>query len=267
MTAATFGPFPTGTVEHVSRAIGELYSGSELTTLLSEVRLQDDLGPGTTKWRRLASAISAHQAKSQTGKALISTVTIAFRPDRTLTRKQAADVAKDEVIQALSLVGLTVRSDGKVARATRARTDDEALQRTDRLRDFLQRRGAHTEVLTYCRPELLRSDYYEAVFEAVKGLGTRLRQMTALDKDGYPLVAAALEGQDSLLKLNPLTTQRERNEQLGIASLTKGVFSAFRNPSAHEPRLIWTMSEQDALDTLGTLSLIHRRLDHATRRG
>lgn len=263
---APIAPFLYGTVEHVSRAIGELYSGSELTALLAEVRLGDELGPSATKWRRLAASISAHQTRTQTGKALVGVVTVAFRPDRTLSRKSAADEAKDEVIQALSLAGLTVRSDGKVARTARAQTDDEALQRTNRMREFLQRRGAHAEVLAYCRPELLRTDHYESVFEAVKGLGTRLRLMTAIDKDGYPLVADALEGQNSILKLNPLRNQRERNEQLGIASLTKGVFSAFRNPSAHEPRVTWTMTEQDALDVLGTLSLIHRRLDHATRR-
>ena len=50
----------------------------------------------------------------------------------------------------------------------------------------------HGVVSTDCRPGLLRSDYDEAIFEAVKGLGTRLRMMTALDKDGYGLVADAL---------------------------------------------------------------------------
>ena len=31
----------------------------------------------------------------------------------------------------------------------------------------------------------------------------------------------------------------------------KGVFAAFRNPAAHEPKIVWTMTEQDALDVLG----------------
>ena len=39
-----------------------------------------------------------------------------------------------------------------------------------------------------------------------------------------------------------------------------------RNPAAHEPKLYWTMSELDALDVLGTLSMIHRRLDTAISR-
>ncbi|WP_276309372.1 TIGR02391 family protein [Cryobacterium aureum] len=48
------------------------------------------------------------------------------------------------------------------------------------------------------------------------------------------------------------------------SSLAKGLFSAFRNPVAHEPRIEWVLTEQDALDVLGTLSMIHRRLDSAT---
>lgn len=44
----------------------------------------------------------------------------------------------------------------------------------------------------------------------------------------------------------------------------QGAFSAFRGPAMHEPRLEWTLTEQDALDVLGTLSMIHRRLAAAT---
>ena len=43
----------------------------------------------------------------------------------------------------------------------------------------------------------------------------------------------------------------------------KGIFSAFRNPEAHELKVLWHVSETDALDLLSTLSLIHRRLDGA----
>jgi len=41
------------------------------------------------------------------------------------------------------------------------------------------------------------------------------------------------------------------------------VFSAFRNPGAHQPKLAWHVAEADALDLLCTLSLVHRRLDKA----
>jgi hypothetical protein len=35
------------------------------------------------------------------------------------------------------------------------------------------------------------------------------------------------------------------------------------NPTAHSPRISWPMTEQDALDLLTLLSMLHRRLDQA----
>lgn len=257
-------PFPSGTLEQTCKLIGDLYSGSDLTRILAEVPLRNDPGEGNTKWRRLAFAVSSNQASTGTGNALIALVTAAMRPDRILDRAAEAHQSRDELNQVLSLVGLRVRDDGKVARATKAQTTDEAQDRTERLRTLLDRRGAHAEVLAYCRPELLRNDYYEAVFEAIKGLGSRMRQLTGLDADGYGLVESAMAGSSPQLRINTLQTRTQRDEQLGVANLAKGLFSAFRNPAAHEPRAEWTLTEQDALDVLGTLSMIHRRLDGAT---
>jgi hypothetical protein len=38
----------------------------------------------------------------------------------------------------------------------------------------------------------------------------------------------------------------------------------FRNPVAHDPRLRRTVSDDELLELLTTLSMIHRRLDTAT---
>lgn len=72
-----------------------------------------------------------------------------------------------------------------------------------------------------------------------------------------------MSGQDPRLRINKGLTKTERDKQLGIANLMKGLSSAFRNPVAHVPCLTWAMAEQGALDVLATLSLIHRRLDRA----
>ena len=260
---ASIQPFPAGTIESVAKIVGDLYSGSELSRLAAEVPLKDDPGEGITKWRRLAHGLSSNQAKTRTGNALVKLVTVAMRPDHTLDRKQRADVARDELNQTLSLVGLKVLDDGRISTTKPAKTDSEALARTERLRKLLEQRRAHSQVLAYCREELLRNEYYEAVFEAIKGLGARLREMSGVDADGYALVDKTLAGQTPIISINSRTTRTERDEQVGVANLAKGLFSAFRNPAAHEPRLRWSLTEMDALDVLGTLSLIHRRLDQA----
>lgn len=258
-----YPPFPAGALEQVCKLIGELYSGTELTRIMAQIPLRSDPGEGITKWRRLAYAVSSNQASTQSGNAVIALITTAMRPDRILDRADAARHTRDELNQVLSLVAMKVREDGRVGRAMRAHTTDEAQDRTEHLRALLLRRGAHNEVLSYCRPELLRKDYYEAVFEAIKGLGSRVRQLTGIDADGYRLMDSAMAGAEPVLRINALRTRTQRDEQLGVANLAKGLFSAFRNPAAHEPRIEWTLTEQDALDVLGTLSMIHRRLDGA----
>lgn len=264
MTTEKHPPFRAGTLEHVCKLIAELCSGSELTRIMAEIPLRSDPGEGNTKWRRLAHAVSSNQARTQNGNALVALIATSIRPERILDRADAAGQTRDELNQALSLVALRVRDDGRVARTIQACTVDEATARTQHLGGMLQRRGAHAEVLAYGRPELLRTDYYEAVFEAIKRLGSRLRADARNCGDGYGLVEAVMAGGSPRIRLNSLSTRTQRDEQLGVANLAKGLFSAFRNPAAHEPRIEWNLSEQDALDVLGTLSVIHRRLDGAT---
>jgi uncharacterized protein (TIGR02391 family) len=43
----------------------------------------------------------------------------------------------------------------------------------------------------------------------------------------------------------------------------KGLFSTFRNPAAHAPKVAWATLRSDALDILTLASMLHRRLDEA----
>jgi uncharacterized protein (TIGR02391 family) len=263
VAAKSVQAFSVGTIEAVAKIVGELYSGSELTRILASVNLPDPLSEGMTKWKRLAASMQEKQLEQRDGRPILALVIAAMAPDRTLDRRAAAGVARDELTQILSLSGYAVRDDGRIGRATRTTTASEAAARSERLHKLLTARGAHAEVVQHCRPELLRKDCYEAVFEAVKGLGARLRKKSGLDEDGRALVQAAMRGKQPRVLLTDCSTLTERNEQEGVALLAEGVFAAFRNPAAHEPRLVWEVSEQDALDVLGTLSMIHRRLDSA----
>ena len=165
----------------------------------------------------------------------------------------------------LAFIGLKIRDDGKVGRTEHASTLSEAAKLANRLHTELNRRCTHTEVLKYCREEILNKDLFHAVFEAVKGLAERIRQMTGLTEDGSRLIDQALAtgGAVPILAINNLHTETELSEQNGLANLTKGVFGMFRNVTAHVPRITWPINEADALDIFTTLSLIHRRLDGA----
>jgi uncharacterized protein (TIGR02391 family) len=87
-----------------------------------------------------------------------------------------------------------------------------------------------------------------------------------LTDDTATLVDKTLAGDSPILAINPLSTESERSEQRGFVNLVKGTFGMFRNTTAHEARILWTMDKADAEDLLSLASLIHRRLDSATTR-
>lgn len=256
--------FGTGSVEEIARSIGELFSGSVLTRVIRDAKLDKyDPGEGNTKWRRIAAAMDAQQRTQGDGRPVLSMILSAMQPDRHFGVQAQAKICREELNVILALSELRVRDDGLIGKAKKAATMDEAMTRAGLLRTHLEQRGAHPEVVRQCRPELLKADYYEAVFEAIKGLGDRMRRMGGIDLDGRNLIQSTMRGKDPAIKINAGATATQRNEQEGTALIAEGLFAAFRNPAAHEPQLTWKMSEQDALDVLGTASLVHRRLDDA----
>jgi uncharacterized protein (TIGR02391 family) len=78
---------------------------------------------------------------------------------------------------------------------------------------------------------------------------------------------AALGGNAPILAFNTLQSKTERTEHMGLMYLAKGLFGAFRNVTAHAPKIQWPITEQDALELMALASLIHRRLDKAVKTG
>lgn len=75
MAARPVPPFGVGTVEQVSRIVGDLYSGSQLSVIIASTRLAGDPGAGLTKWRRIDEIITDSQQRTGTGAAVISVCT------------------------------------------------------------------------------------------------------------------------------------------------------------------------------------------------
>jgi uncharacterized protein (TIGR02391 family) len=113
----------------------------------------------------------------------------------------------------------------------------------------------------------MQQNYFHAVLEAAKSVADKLRTLTGVSGDGSPLVDATCSlSTGPRVAFNSLATDWERSEQTGTAALLKGLFSTFRNPTAHAPKLLWAVSRRDALDMLTLTSMLHRRLDDATVR-
>ena len=118
-------------------------------------------------------------------------------------------------------------------------------------------------MLQFCKAELIADNYFHAVQEATKSIAVKLRTRTGLTYDGGTLVDMSLGGDLPMLAINALKSESEKSEQRGFVNLLKGTFGMFRNPTAHEARILWNMDKGDAEDLLSLASLVHRRLDRA----
>jgi uncharacterized protein (TIGR02391 family) len=261
-------PFTPAAVEQICRVLGEVVTGSEIPNLI--VPLKAPEAPGAeinTKWKRLFNAVAVAQNRQQDGRPLVRLVSVVMNPVR-FSSQMKYDECRTRVNEKLLFAGLKVREDGKVVREAQAATTvAEAQQRANDLRAELIRRDVHPDVLRFCRAELLQQNYFHAVLEASKSVADKLRTKTGEDGDGSPLVDATCSLKSGpRIAFNDLGTEWSRSEHTGIAMLLKGLFSTFRNPTAHAPKVLWATSRPEALDMLTLASMLHRRLDDATLR-
>jgi uncharacterized protein (TIGR02391 family) len=257
-------------LEALCNVLGDTQSGltgSEIGRYLQECGINDPL-PGMTKRVRLLEALRSKQNVDRCANNVLRFVKRVMDPVRHVGSRDYYEAKRAEVNAVLAFSALELREDGSLHRRSTARTLTQAEAAASALRKALVERKVHGDVLKFCRAELLADNYFHAVFEAAKSVAEKLREKTGLVSDGAPLIDEALGlGKTGIPRLtfNSLRTESERSEHTGLMNLIKGLFGAFRNTTAHAPKIHWQVTEQDALDILTTISLIHRRLDSAVR--
>ena len=256
-----------GSLESICKTLGETnngLSGTEITKYLAECNIKD-LQLNSTKWKRLYDALYSKQTEDRCSNNVLAFIKYVMRPSRHIHRKEWFENIRTELNYVLSFEGFELNESGELKQADKVQTFDEAEARAQNLRKTLLDRKIHPDVLAFCRAELLVDNYFHAVFEATKSIAEKIRIKTNLTTDGAELIdqAFSYKGKIPYLALNKLTTESEESEQKGFMNLLKGVFGTFRNTTAHAPKITWNIDEQDALDILSTVSLIHRKLDKA----
>lgn len=262
--------FETNVLERLCAVLADTstgLTGSEIGRLLARLGIADP-APSFTKRVRLFEALQARQQQDHFGNQVIALIQESMNPARYTGNPEQFDNRRTNPNVVLAFAGLELAEDGKLRAQTAATTLNEAEQRAGRLQHELRRRTVHHEVLRFCRAELVAKNCFHAVLEATKSLADSIRTRTGLTADGAELVDQAFgTGKAGIpyLAFNTLQTDIERSEQSGLMNLMKGLFGTFRNPTAHAPKISWTITEQDALDLLTMVSFLHRRLDEAAR--
>lgn len=254
-----------GQLESLCQLLGHTddgLTGAEIGRLLQEAAIRD-VDPAATKWKRLHGAVCASTNNASNSTRAFNFIRYAMDPARYFGKHAVFEERRTGINAILVLSGLELREDGKFGKVSAASTLKEAESRANRLRSALSARNVHADVLAACRTELVQQNVFHAVLEASKSVAEKLRTKTGLKSDGAQLVDEALGGEAPLLKINAFSTDSEKSEQRGFSNLIKGLLGVFRNPTAHAPRLVWEMKEEDALDLFTFASYAHRRIDRA----
>ncbi len=129
--------------------------------------------------------------------------------------------------------------------------------------DEFSKRNFHSEVVKHSQKLFVQRNFFHAVFEAVKAYNKDVKDKAQSEKDGQALMLNVWGCDSGVLKITPCQTQTDKDYQDGIKFISGGLMSAIRNPTAHEPAILWPIDKQDCLDILSLISFLYRQLDKA----
>jgi len=118
----------------------------------------------------------------------------------------------------------------------------------------------HPKIRTHCLRRFNNSQYPDAILAAYKVVLKEIQEISGIQNlDGKRLVEKAFSLDNPIIKLNPLISQSDKDEQQGFMLLFSGAAVGIRNPKAHD--LVIQEDKQKTLRYLAFASLLMERLD------
>jgi uncharacterized protein (TIGR02391 family) len=120
----------------------------------------------------------------------------------------------------------------------------------------------HTEVVEASRELFEDGHYRDAIYRAFVEVNNFVKSKANSQLDGKKLMSTVFSLEKPVIKLNPLQTQSDRDEQEGFMFLFMGAMEGIRNPKAHEN--IIQNDPNRTLEYLGLASLLMKITEEGT---
>ncbi len=146
-----------------------------------------------------------------------------------------------------------------VARRAHAYTDARDSQKINE-HPFVSR-NISTELPNIVKELFDNGHYSQSTFEAYKFLDKEIQKHAKISKSGFQLMMDALGGASPAVRLTPMLTTSQQDEQKGYQFIFSGAILAIRNPRGHEHSLV--DDPDTCLDHLAVASMLLRRLADA----
>ncbi len=271
--------FQLEALDALARIIGDNYSIDQAKRLFERSGYRGMITPEVKRYSGILSILEPavqpsvlHQERPVTAKlvaqafeymsrdSVLNVVRALCSPQAYIGKPEQFHRVIGRVNEVLKFYGIRVNQAGELVRARRSSA--VRVTKSDDQRAF-DARAFHRKVVEHGRSRFAEGNYFHSVFECCKAFDVAVRENSGIEKSGDALMGEAFR-LNGVVRLNLASSQSEKDEQQGIMFICKGLMGAIRNAQAHEPELKWQMTQQDALDVLGLLSFVFRKLENAT---
>ena len=253
----------TTCIEEVSKILGQELTGGKISRMFEILGWNDADFSTDTKYKRIFGEVAKRCNEAQSAKPFFQVVEYVTKPQNYLSDSSAWNELLSQINTQLLFCGYEVTNAGKVVETLAPKNFTEAQSRVTSIRKHAITSKLHTEVLKYCKEELMQENYFHSLFEASKGVLDRVRTLSGLTSDGTALIEEAFKTKQPLILIrgNMLQSLTDKSQYNGLKSLLNTIVYLYRNPKAHEPKLYDDTSETDALHGLTIISTAHELLD------
>jgi uncharacterized protein (TIGR02391 family) len=261
--------FNLSTLRSISKIIGEqILSNKEISEQFHNSGLIDTK-EGTNKPDRIYYTLTSRQKKDNCGNNVLSFLLKIIDPkrydDETIFEKH-----RTTINEKLLYEGIEINKEGQPKNVNKAKTISEAKSRSLKIKERVHGIGIHHDILPFCESEWLNENYFHAILEVTKSIAHKLRQKSGYFSDGAKLVDECFGlGNDKrpMLAFNLLQSESDESEHKGFSNFIKGFFSIYRNPKAHDPKLLEDTQLTQLTEVLVVATIIQNKLDITYKTG
>ncbi len=261
--------FDLNTLRSLSKLIGEeILTHRQIDEQFQNAGITDS-GQGTNKPDRIYYTLKKRQEQDQCGNNVLNFILIIINPKR-YTSEPEFETHRRAVNERLLYEGIEIDKTGRARRVEKATTISEAKRRSMRIKERVHGIGIHHNILPYCESEWLNENYFHAILEITKSVAERLRQISGYNSDGAELVDDCFgmrKEKKPMLAFSKLQTESDESEHKGFGNFIKGFFSMYRNPKAHDPKLLEDTQLTEMTEVLVVASIIQNKLDKTFKTG
>ena len=260
--------FDLNTLRSIAEIIGDILTHKQINEQFLNANIIDS-GEGTNKPDRIYHSLKLKQNQDNCANNVLSFILRIINPKR-YGDEVAFEKDRTKINEKLLYEGIEINKAGEAKTVDKAKTISEAKRRSMKIKERVHGIGIHYEILPYCESEWLNENYFHAILEITKSVAQRLRQKSGYSSDGGELVEDCFGlGKDKkpMLAFNMLQTESEISEHKGFGNFVKGFFSMYRNPKAHDPKLLEDTQLTEMTEVLVVATIIQNKLDNTHKTG